>query len=207
MGTITAGIGARSTATGTVDRPASLPAPERVGRGQAKRSAGAGEVGRYGDLGRLWDRRGASWAEAVRVRQLDRKLSRTADRVNETRSDLQQVKLYPPYPIDEPRRAAAIRQFNGIAEEVRRLDAHREAVPVLRTLGETASTAEAEAAIAALGQFGVAIAGRRAALATLTPSQGELELSESASLEVARSLGDDDLALSRRSDELLRQIA
>ncbi|MFN0181417.1 MAG: hypothetical protein ACKVZ0_21620 [Gemmatimonadales bacterium] len=190
-----------------VDRPASLPAPERAGRGQAKRSAGAGEVGRYGDLGRLWDQRGARWAEAVRVRQLDRKLSRTADRVNETRDDLQQVKLYPPYPIDESRRAAAIRQFNGIAEEIRRLEAVQEAVPGLPTLSATASTAEAEGAVAALGRVGVAIAGQRAALTAATSSRGELELAESTSLEVARGLGGEELALSRRSDELLRQIA
>jgi hypothetical protein len=188
-----------------VDRPASLPAPERAGRGQAKRSAGAGEVKPYGELVRMWERRGASWADAVQVRQIDGKLSRVAEQVSQTRYDLQQVKLYPPYPIDEPRRAQAIRQFNGIAEEVRRLDVARN--HGMTALGEGASTAEAEAAIAALGRVGSAIAGRRAALAEQAPSRGEVDQAEASSLEVSRSLGDQDLALARSSEELLRQIA
>jgi hypothetical protein len=165
----------------------------------------AGDVGRFGDLGRLWESRGRAWAEAVRIHQLDRRLGRFAEQVSETQHQLEQVKLYPPYPIDEPRRARAIRQFNGLVAEARRL-IHADVSPA--ELGDRATTGEAEAAVVALGRVGGRVAGERASLADKLSAEAEAPEAGLVSGEVGHRFETwSDGRLTRASGDVLRQIA
>ncbi len=205
MAAITDGVGSSIAPAGTFGRP-TLAAPPRpiAGRGAGSFSD-AGAVGRFGDLGRLWEGRGRAWAEAVRIHQLDRRLGRFAERVTETQQRLEQVKLYPPYPINESRRAEAIRQFNGLAAEALRLidaDASPGALP------ERASTAEAEAALVALGTLGGRVARERAALATKLSAEAEVPQAELVSGQIGhRFAASARGGLSGVSVDVLRQIA
>jgi hypothetical protein len=77
-------------------------------------------VGHLSELGQLFEARGRSWAEAIRIRELAQQLSKSG---GGRKGPSIQVKLYPPYPPDEPPQAATIRRFNGITAEVERIEA------------------------------------------------------------------------------------
>ncbi|MEO8449487.1 MAG: hypothetical protein ABI647_06845, partial [Gemmatimonadota bacterium] len=85
-----------------------------------------------------------------------------------------QVKIYPPYPVDEPRRAAVIRQFNGVAAQIERELTGRlsPAAVSLPRLAPDAGAKEADQAAARLGETAKQIAASRTALAAGTVSQG-----------------------------------
>lgn len=207
MAAITDGHGINVALPGVTGKSAVVPpsSPERsAGRGTVARSDDAGAVGRFGDLGRLWETRGEEWAAAVRIHQRDRQLGRLADRASETAQRLEQVKLYPPYPVNESRRTQAIREFNGLAAEARRLVAAG-AAPA--ELGTQATTAEAEVAVAALRQLGGRVAGVRAEVSARFSVEAEVPAAESTSAEVGEALeGGEDRRLSRGSTDLLRQL-
>src|SRR5688572_16958314 len=103
MASIADGIGPRFTpaeAHGWRDSAPSTP----VRRGWVSQTPGgpsAGEIGRFGAFGSLYEARGREWAEAVQVRQLDRRLGKLSERVTALRDVLEQVKFYPPYPVNE----------------------------------------------------------------------------------------------------------
>jgi hypothetical protein len=60
-------------------------------------------------------------ARAGLIRRFDRRLA-TFDRdLGQLQDQLERVKLYPPYPPGEPRRAALIRRFNGMQRDIARL--------------------------------------------------------------------------------------
>ncbi len=112
--------------------------------------------------------RSGSWTDAARVRHLDQKLGRVARDAESLRFNLEQVKLYPPYPVNESRRAETIRQFNGLAMEVARLEMTSGAS--LQALAPDASTAQAEQAVQGLGALVGAIGSTRAGLAATVAS-------------------------------------
>lgn len=112
--------------------------------------------------------RSGSWTDAARVRHLDQKLGRVARDAETLRFNLEQVKLYPPYPINESRRAETIRQFNGLATEVARLEGL-----TLQALAPNASTERAEQAVADLGALVDTIGSTRASLAAAAASPAE----------------------------------
>lgn len=211
MGAIIDGIGPSFAPAYVARQSAPLPSPTangRTGRGQPAQAAGAGETERFGDLGRLYEARGHGWAEAVRVRQLDGKLGKLADRAGDVKVELEQVKLYPPFPIDEPRRAAAIREFNGLAEEIKKMETNGEAPGVkLTTLAPNASTAAAESAANALLQVQHRLESRRAALAERVAS-GSGGDAEASSRNVGTALGGGGgTGITGVATDLLRQIA
>ena len=211
MASITDGIGPSFGPAVLAGRQAASVSPLSAGptgRRQPAPSVGEDGIGRFGDLGRLYEARKHVWTEAVRVRNLDQKLSRVADRAGEVRVKLEQVKLYPPYPVDEPRRAEAIREFNGIAEEVKRRATTGEAPKIgLTALKPHASTAEAEHAAESLGQVREQFQAERATLARNAASGAGAE-AESGSHGVGVALGEAHGAgLSVRASDLLRQIA
>jgi len=168
MTAISDGFGTSFAPTGVIGRrqaTVSSP-PSRADRGQPAQGAGASGASRHGELGRLYEERGHVWAEAVRVRQLDRKLGRLADTAGEVKVRLEQVKLYPPYPANESRRAETIREFNGLAAEVRKMITGGETPELtLAPLSPTASTAEAEQGVAALDDVAQRFTAQRNALA------------------------------------------
>ncbi len=131
--------------------------------------SGAGAVGRFGDLGRLFESRGHQWAEAVKLRQQDGKLSQLARQIDSVTTNLVPVKLYPPYPPDESRRAQAIRDFNGVAAEVAKV-VGPEIGAGLAPLPNQATTGEAERAITGLSQAGQAVAAARQDIAAAASS-------------------------------------
>ena len=195
MAVITDGFGPNIVPAGSVARRAwSLPSPpERAGRTQSSEQAGGpGEASRLGNPAR--------WAEAAATRQLDRTLGRLSDKTHEIGTKLEQVKMYPPYPIDEPRRAAAIREFNGLAAEVQRMNV------IITALDPHASTAEAEQAVTSLTQVGEGLQGRRAGLAAAAAVPGAGR-AEGQSLAIGGALGDTDVGgISRQAGDVLRQI-
>ena len=204
MAAISDGLGLRPPGSG-FGRQVGPAVSTRSGQRLPGPATGAVEPARFGRLPKLFQAQAVGAAEAVQVRQTDRKLSRAADRVAEALVSLQQFKLYPPYPIDEPRRAQAIRQFNGVAAEVKRLGVVRPDEPGLGQLADSSSPTDADTALRALGRVAGAIAASRAALASNGPSADESRLAEAASVGVGLSLGE-GLTIARRPDALLRQI-
>ncbi len=168
--------------------------------------AGQGESNR-GDLVRLYEARGRGWTDAVKTRQLDRTLGQLSEHAGEVKVRLEQVKLYPPYPIDESRRAETIREFNGLAAEVRRMNVVLDGGGVsLTTLAKNASTDEAERAVSALTDAGASLEARRASLAAAAAAPGAGR-AESQSLDIGSRLGDGaGSGISRQAGDLLRQI-
>ena len=136
------------------------PSPVKTGRQGGDRSAAEAATAQLG----VSHARSGSWTEAARVRHLDQKLGRVEGDAETLRFNLEQVKLYPPYPVNESRRAEAIRQFNGVASEVARLEALQSS-GVLQPLAPNASTEQAEQAVAELGALVSTIGAARAALA------------------------------------------
>src|SRR5262249_28887413 len=113
---------------------------------------------------------------------------------------LEQVKLYPPYPADEPRRAAVIREFNGIAAEVRKLIGSE-----VQSLAPTASTNEAEQAVARLRDVSNQARNEQGKVtASVETSQDAGPAAESAQLGTALA-GQPD-GLSRTITNALREI-
>jgi hypothetical protein len=130
-------------------------------------------------------------------------LGRLAEQVSEVRTRLDWVKLYPPYPPDEPRRAAAIRQFNGIVAEVRRM------VDQAEPLSPTASTEQAERAVAVLSRCETLLRDRRervqAAIAAGSgPSDGEIEAQIAAVRRGLAPIG--QVGMAAGSTGLLREL-
>ena len=205
---ITEGIGPGYGATGITGRrePVAPSVPsQRPESGRSEPSAGQG-VGRHSDLGRLYADRGRVWAEAVQVRQQDRKLARVAEKASAVQAKLDQVKLYPPYPIDEPRRAEAIREFNGLAAEVRKMIATGAAPSVTVTsLPPAASTAQAEQASVEAGQVNERFTATRIELAG---SFGTVSIShiEAESVAIGSGLGDTGAGITRGGSDLLVQL-
>jgi hypothetical protein len=187
------------------DVPSPAPAKLHPSESASSKSVGAGDVGRFGDLGRLYEARGREWAEAVRIRQLDRRLSKIDERIGALLEELNQVKLYPPYPADEPRRAAAIRQFNGVAAEVARLAPERQ----LSKLPDNASTEVATAALERLQQTRLAVEQRRQELVVRFAADDPAEKEAERQSEDARTqLGDTpEQGLTRTTSDLLRQLS
>jgi hypothetical protein len=134
----------------------------------------------------LWEARGRAWAEAIQAYQRDRRLARFAEGAADTERQLRQLKLYPPYPLDEPRRAAAIRQFNGLAAEARRLIG---TAADAAELDEQASTKAAEAAAATLRQLAERIAEERSRVAAAASADDHVEATERLSHQVGADLG------------------
>jgi hypothetical protein len=146
------------------------------------------------------------WADAVKTRQTDQQLSQLSTKILDTHYELTQVKLYPPYPVDEPRRAAAIRQFNGVAAEVARLVPQQKLSP----LPNHASTAQATNALDALERARTAVDAKRTELVRQAlgterlPSDHEAEQQAQdvrAGLEHA-----EDSGIARAQSTLLRQL-
>jgi hypothetical protein len=140
------------------------PSPRRGEPAARERAPGAGDRGRFGRLGRLFERRGREWAEAVRMHQDIRRLDRLTNRLDAVAADLEPVKQYPPYPIDEPRRAEAIRRFNGVAAHVAVL-LGRERAGEVPVLSEASTTEEVQAALDGLARAREAVDRRRDELA------------------------------------------
>lgn len=205
MAAISDGVGLRTSGPGFGGRVGSPAAPTGSGQRQSSPVPGAVEPARFGNLPKLFQAQAAGFAKAVRVRQNDRSLSRAAERAAEARVSLQLFKLYPPYPVDEPRRAQAIREFNGVAAEVKRLGVVRPDESGLGQLADSASTADVEGALGGLARASGAIETSRATLAKNGPSVDESRQAESDSVGVGLTLGE-GLAIARRPDALLRQI-
>lgn len=209
MAAITDGFGPGFVTAASAARRA-LPSPPvptgRTDRQAWAQPAGRGESNR-GDLVRLYEARGRAWTEAAKARQLDQALGRLSEHAGEVKVRLEQVKLYPPYPIDEFRRAETIREFNGLAAEVRRMNVVIDGGGVsLRSLAPNASTDEAERAVGALTQAGAGIEARRAGLAAAVAAPGAGG-AESRSLDIGSRLGDGTVGgISRQAGDLLRQV-
>ena len=208
MAAIADGIGSGFTSAGVVGRrepAAPSPPAGRGSRSQPVNPVPDSGVG-YSGLGRLFAAREHVWAEAGRVRQQDRKLSQVAKQISDNKTKLEQVKLYPPYPPNESRRAEAIREFNGIAAEVRRLVAEGVVEGVsLPSLESGSSTAEAEAAVAALGAAQTRVQTHRVNLAAQVATPGD-RAAESESARLGLALGENDQGGLSRSAGELRQI-
>ncbi len=209
MTAITDGIGITLAPTSVIGRrQAAVPSPSSpADRGQPERSAGAGGTSRRGELGRLYEERGHIWAEAVRVRQLDRKLGRLADQAGEVKVRLEQVKLYPPYPANESRRAETIREFNGLTAEVRKMIAGGETPEVgLAPLSAAASTAEAEQGVSRLDDVAHRFDAQRSALAAAVGTTDGTG-AEVRSAEVGQALGSvEQSGISRQVTDLLLEL-
>jgi hypothetical protein len=164
-------------------------------------------VGRFGALGRLFESRGREWADALQLRQRDRKLGRFTEKLQTLRDRLEQVKLYPPYPLDESKRAAAIRQFNGVAEEAARLVARGTDGIDLGSLAPDAPTADVERAIDALAQLQAAIAERRSSEQPATGGDSGEHAAARLSDSARGQLVDSAKGLSRQASQLLRELA
>jgi len=165
-------------------------------------ASGAGAVGRFGDLGRLFESRGHQWAEAVKLRQQDGKLSKLARQIDSAATNLGPVKLYPPYPPDEPRRAQAIRQFNGVAAEVAKA-VGPDIGAGLAPLSDQATTGEAERALDGLSQAGQAVAAARQGIAAAASSGTGPELAVAkVSAQVGQALAQTGGATLSRGFEL-----
>jgi hypothetical protein len=147
------------------------------------------------------------WAAAVRTRQADQQLGQLSTRLLDTHYELTQVKLYPPYPVDEPRRAAAIRQFNGVAAEVARLVPQEK----LNPLPNHASTAEATTALDALVRARAAVDAKRTELVQQARGPAGLP-SDSEAEQQAQDLragfqNTEDSGIARAASPLLRQLS
>lgn len=127
--------------------------------------------------------RSGSWTDAARVRHLDQKLGRVARDAESLRFNLEQIKLYPPYPVNESRRAETIRQFNGLATEVARLEGLISGAS-LQSLSADASTAQAEQAVADLGALVGALDASRVGLAASFASPAD-----AAAASISRAAG------------------
>jgi hypothetical protein len=140
----------------------------------------------------------------VQARQLDRRLAKLERKMADLHQELDQVKLYPPYPADEPRRAAAIRQFNGVAAEVARLVPEEQ----LRQLGEHATIAEADQALDGLQHARGTIAQKRISL-ELEIAQRGTGADEAAqwSLSVRIELEQTDIGIVGDASDLLRHLS
>jgi hypothetical protein len=117
------------------------------------------------------------------------------------------VKLYPPYPLDEPKGAAAIRQFNGVADEAARLVARGTDGIDLRSLEPAAPTADVERAIESLVQLQAAIAEQRSARKPAQGSDGGEHVAALLSDSARGQLVDSGQGLSRQASPLLRELA
>jgi hypothetical protein len=165
-------------------------------------ASGAGAVGRFGDLGRLFESRGHRWAEAVKLRQQDGKLSQLARQIDSAATNLVPIKLYPPYPPDESRRAQAIRQFNGVAAEVAKA-VGPEIGAGLVPLSDRATTGEAERALDGLSRAGQAVAAARQRIAAAASSGTVPEPAVAkVSAQVGQALAQTDGATLSRGFEL-----
>ena len=165
-------------------------------------------VAAAGELGRLYGARSQVLTEAVQVRQTVRKLDRVAGRAQAVQEKLDRVKLYPPYPTDEPERAKAIREFNGVAQEVKRMIGSGEGPVVeLNGLRPGAAPAELDRAAQSAREVTFRFEAQRAALAQQVASGSGAE-AEVQSKGLGTALGETAGAgLSRRAADLLRQIA
>lgn len=211
MAAITDGIGPSFSSTGVSGRrDAGRPSSpsNRTDRGRPETSSGPEGAGRFTGLGQLYQDRGHVYAEAIKVRQLDKKLSRVADQAKDVKVKLDQVKLYPPYPIDEPRRAEAIREFNGLAAEVKKMVASGETPQLeLAPLSPTATTAEAEQAAAAAGEVSDRFGAQRAALAGAVDASGAGSAEADATAIASGLSAQAGSGISRQVSDLLIQIA
>lgn len=209
MAAITDGLGPGLVPAASAARRAFPSPPVPTGRADRQapaQLAGRGESNR-GDLVRLYEARGRAWTDAAKTRQLDRTLGQLSEHAGEVKVRLEQVKLYPPYPIDESRRAETIREFNGLAAEVRRMNVVIDGGGVsLTSLAPNASTDEAERAVSGLTQAGTGIEAQRAGLAAAAAAPGAGG-AESWSLDIGSRLGDGTGGgISRQAGDLLRQI-
>ena len=163
MSVIADGIGSGYTPAPAASRREPIPsAPARHAGGSGEAGViGDGSYAPTGELGRLYQASSERWANAVKVRQTHQQLGQLSTQILDTHYQLTQVKLYPPYPADEPRRAAVIRQFNGVAAEVARLVPQHRLAP----LGPQASTAEATTALGSLERARTAVDAKRTELA------------------------------------------
>ncbi len=205
MAAITGGFGPR-LALPDLAAGRAMPIPSvRAGRLEVPPSAG--DPGRSEGVVRWYEARGQRFDEAVKIRQVDRTLGRLVDEVDEVKVRLEQVKLYPPYPIDESRRAQAIRDFNGLTAEVKRMHVIIDTAGAsLTSLAPNASTDDAEQAVGALTQVGIGIRASRLSLAAQS-APPEAATAKQQSLEVAAQLRDRDVGgVSRPTGDVLRQI-
>lgn len=185
------------------------PSPEgRTDRNEPAVVAGRSGVEPVGDLGRLYGARSQGLTEAVHVRQTVRKLDRVAGRAQAVQEKLDRVKLYPPYPTDEPERAKAIREFNGVAQEVKRMIGTGEGPVVeLKGLRPGATPVELDRAAQSAREVTFRFGAQRTALAQRVSSGAGVE-AEVQSRGLGLALGETAAAgLSRRAADLLRQIA
>ncbi len=205
MAAIAGGVGPRF-APAEVAAGRATPFPSVPG-GRREVPANTGDIASTEGLVRFYEAQGQRFDEAVTIRQVDRTLGRLFGETDDVKVRLEQVKLYPPYPIDESRRARAIRDFNGLTAEVRRMHVTIDpAGASLTSLSPNASTEEAERAVSALAQVGIGIQAKRAVLAaeTAPPPAGSATRQ---SLEVAAQLGESDIGgISRNSGDVLRRI-
>lgn len=106
----------------------------------------------------------ALFAAATSVRTADAAMSDAEGLLQQLRDQLQMVKLYPPYPANEPRRAALVRQLLGIQKQ---LAAQGGAVGGLKLpqISESMTPAAVDQSLAAAGAAAKTIAARRASLA------------------------------------------
>ncbi len=202
----TEGVGPRFVPVGPAPTRSSAPSA-RSERGQSALAEPIPKPQHLGDLPALFETRRRALAQAVETRQLDRTLGGLSATTSQVKARLEEVKLYPPYPVNESRRAEAIREFNGLAAEARRLavafGAPRQS---LDALAPNASTAEAEQAISGLTVVGQNVAARRAKLAA-TAEAPKGAGAETQSIQIGSALGHGDFAgLTRQAGELLRQI-
>jgi hypothetical protein len=132
----------------------------------------------------LHEQRGRAIAEAVLVRQADQQLGAVAEKVTRATEHVRQVKIYPPYPVDEPRRAAVIRQFNGVAAEIERA-LTGQLSPGVAQLQLDAGVKETDQALASLDQAARHITASRSELAggTISPGIGDGE-AEATSIDI-----------------------
>lgn len=208
MASITDGIGSGFGSAGIGRREPAVPStPDRRARFAPAERAGTDDVGTRGALGRLFEARVAGLAGAKQIRQLDRRLEQTQAQLSESRVQLQQFKLYPPYPIDEPKRAQAIREFNGLAEEIERLTGHGPPKDlVLPRLAETAGPGDADVALGSIEYARIRVDAERATLVA-SVSSGDDAPAAAQSAEIAGGLADaSPTGLSRSAAALLRQI-
>lgn len=139
-------------------------------------------------------------------RQADavRRTDRAADRLSRAEDTLQQVKLYPPYPADEPLRAKAIRQFNGLTAEAQRLLGD----PPRPTLPHEATAEQIDAASEALTTTQASVAHRREALGAAGPAPSELDEPQALALseERGQTLALGHTSIGPSSNDVLRTL-
>jgi hypothetical protein len=211
MSAIADGIGSGySPAPLATRRDLTPSAPARLdlgGVGTGTSGLGDGAYAPAGELGRLYQSSSHRWADAVKTRQTDQQLGQLSAKILDTHYELTQVKLYPPYPVDEPRRAAAIRQFNGVAAEVARLVPQQKLSP----LPEQASTAQASNALDALERARTAVDAKRTELvrqALGTERQPSDHEAEQQAQDVRAELEHtEESGIARAQSTLLRQLS